>query len=130
MAHLFTFASSRFDPASEKPNPFNPIAGEALLNWLRAQLDPRQFAISEPDAEDWGWYVNVRTGQRSYLLGASGGEQGAPTEWTVQLHLDRSVWDKLSGANKLAPDDALSTTIEAALRENHEFRNVEVERDA
>jgi len=128
VAHLFTFTTSRFDSARERPNPINPIAGEGVLKWLRAQLDPDQFTIGEPEAEDWGWYVGVQGDRRSYLLGASGGERGAPTEWTVQLHLVRSVWEQLSGANKLAPDDALSAAVEAALKGNPEFHDIEVDR--
>jgi hypothetical protein len=44
--------------------------------------------------------------------------------------LHRSVWDKLLGTNKLARDDALSAAIEAALKGNPEFRDVDVDRDA
>jgi hypothetical protein len=34
MAHVMTFRSSKFDIATETPNPINPIAGESLLLWL------------------------------------------------------------------------------------------------
>jgi len=132
VVHLFTFTSGQFDPTTERPNPINPIPGEGILKWLSAQLDRRQFTITEPDAEDWGWYVDVASGRRRYLVGASGdwGERGSKTYWTIQLHLSRSLWDKLSGANKLASNDALSAAIEAAVKGNPEFRNVEVERGA
>ena len=132
MAHVFTFTSSQFDPAGERPNPINPIAGEGVLRWLAAHLDAGRFAVGEPDAEDWGWYAHVAGGNRTYLLGASGewGDAGGRTEWTVQLHVHRSMWEKLRGANTLAPDDPLSAAIEAALRGNPEFGDVTVDRSA
>ena len=132
MTHLFTFESGRFDPASKRKNPINPIAGEGLLKWLSAQLDRQEFSLTEPDAEDWGWYVDVVSGRRAYLLGASGEweDPDTPTHWTIQLHLSRSLWDRVSGANKLAPNDALSTAIEGALKANPAFANVTVDRGA
>jgi hypothetical protein len=132
MAHLFTFTSSQFGRASERSNPINPIAGEGVLRWLTAHLDATRFTVGEPYAEDWGWYTHVVSGNRTYLLGASGewGEAGGRTEWAVQLHLRRSMWDKLSRANPLASDDALSTAIEAALRGNPEFGDITVDRSA
>ena len=131
MAHLFTFTSSQFDQAAERPNPINPIGGERVLRWLSAHLDSSRFALGEPDAEDWGWYTHVVSGKRTYLLGASGewGDSGGRTEWAVQLHLRRSIWEKLSGVNRLSADDPLSTAIEAALRGNPEFGDITVDRD-
>jgi len=38
MVHLITFVTDRFDPARETPNDINPIAGQAVLLWLRERL--------------------------------------------------------------------------------------------
>lgn len=130
MAHLFTFNSGQFRKADERPNPINPIAGEGVLKWLASQLTAGGFEVGPTDAEDWGWYTHVVTGHRTYLLGASGDwdEASARTDWTVQLELRRTVWEKLSAANQMQTDDALSRTIEAVLKGNAEFRNVAVDR--
>jgi hypothetical protein len=130
MAHLFTFSSGRFLQADERPNPINPIAGEGALRWLCAQLVTAGFECGTPDAEDWGWYTHVISGPRTYLLGVSGEwpESGTRTDWTVQLEPSRSMWEKLSGANKLAPEDAVSTAIESAVKSDAEFTAVSVER--
>ena len=103
MAHVFTFRSQQFQPADERPNPINPIAGEGLLMWLATELKASGYEYDVPDAEDWGWYTSLTNGERIYLLGASGdwAPPGEPTEWTVQLELNRSVWDKLSGAKRM-----------------------------
>ena len=130
MAHLFTFTSQQFRQADERPNPINPIGGEGVLKWLVGQLNERGFATDVPDAEDWGWYTSVSVGGRTYLLGASGdwSEQYAPTEWTVQLHLNRSLWNKVSGANKMESNDDVSIAVEQILRANPEVIGLELDR--
>ncbi|MES2521770.1 MAG: hypothetical protein V4617_03645 [Gemmatimonadota bacterium] len=131
MAHLFTFTSGRFSRAQEPPNPINDIGGHGVLAWLAAELRRLQIAATDPDAEDWGWYSSVTADGVSYLLGASGEweDADAGTRWVVQLERHRSLWDKVSGANKLESDDALSMRIEALLRDEPEFSVLLVERD-
>jgi hypothetical protein len=132
MPHLITFKTAKFDVSAETPNPINPIAGESLLKWLRIELTKHQFDVTEPDAEDWGWYVAVRTPQGSYMIGASAdAEESRPrVEWIVQLHKRRSVADKLLGRNKQAPDDALLEVVERAIRRGADASDVVVDRDA
>jgi hypothetical protein len=132
VAHVFTFRSQQFQPADEQPNPINPIAGEGLLIWLATQLKARGYDCDVPDAEDWGWYTAVTNGAQTYLLGASGdwASPGASTEWTVQLEVNRSLWNKLSGANKMLPNDAVSAAVERVLLGNPEVVDLEVERGA
>jgi hypothetical protein len=130
MTHLFAFTSSRFKQGDEPANPINPIGGEGVLRWLRGTLDRTRFVVGDPDTEDWGWYTDVQSGPRTYLLGASGewAEGGGRTEWVVQLHLHRTLWERLTGANKLADDDDLSAAIEAALRNESGLAGLTVER--
>lgn len=130
MAHIFNFNSTRFREADERPNPINPIAGEGALRWLCAQLTTHGFECGTPDAEDWGWYTHVIDGPRTYLLGMSGEwpESGERTDWTVQLDLSRSLWEKLSGGNKLTANDPVSLAIERALRADTDVTDITVER--
>ena len=55
MARVIRFMTDKFDVSKEPPNPINPIPGQSLLVRLRAQTQART-QLSEPDAEDWGWY--------------------------------------------------------------------------
>ena len=71
MAHIISFTTDRFNVSSEKPNPINPIAGQSVLLWLRDELLTAQYRVTEPDAEDWGWYIDVECAAASYLVGAS-----------------------------------------------------------
>ena len=126
MAHLISFDTSKFDLAAEPPNPINPIAGVSVLRWLREALGDG-YAVSEPDAEDWGWYVDVTRAGAVYLVGASAEANEGGAHWMIQVHRHRSLKDKLTGANKLAADDPLTERIASLLRADPAFRNVEVE---
>ena len=99
MAHLITFTTARFDISKEPANPINPIAGHGVLTWLREELLRAHYRVSEPDTEDWGWYIYVDGAGASYLVGASGAadDAGAPVEWTIQVHRNRSMKDRVLG---------------------------------
>lgn len=132
MAHVFTFKTSRFDVTRETPNPINPIAGHSVLTWLRAELEKAQYRTSEPDAEDWGWYIDVRAHDAAYMVGASGdaeGPGGGDVEWTVQVHKHRSAKDKILGRNKMAADDPLATLIERIVRADPQMTEITVDRE-
>ncbi len=131
MVHLVTFTSSQFDVAAETPNPINPIAGEGVLNWLREKLRSAGYVVTAPEPEDWGWYVYVKDQESSYLVGASSDvDQAGPREWTIQIHRERSLKDKLFGRNRLAENDPISARIEAFVRESSGAQNVHVDKSA
>ena len=131
MAHVISFTSARFNARAEKPNPINPIAGQSLLLWLREELMRAQYRVTEPDTEDWGWYIDVEATGASYLIGASGeaGEVGSTVEWTIQIHKNRSVMDKVLGRNNLAADDALCTAINRLVQADSRNTDVSITRD-
>ena len=130
MAHLVSFRSTRFDPTAETPNPINPIAGQAVLNWLRAELAKAQYASTEPDTEDWGWYINVEGGGASYMVGASADAEGSTpsVEWVIQVHRHQSLKEKLLGRNQMAVDDPLVALIERIVRADPDSSDVAVDR--
>ncbi len=129
MVVLLRFRSARFDSAGEPPNPINPIRGHAALVWAGAVLRAEGFGCSAPQPEDWGWYSDVvdPDGGR-YLVGASGDATGGgDTEWCLQLHARRGVWDRLRGANPLTLDAPLVQILEGRLRAEPEVDGVERE---
>jgi hypothetical protein len=132
MAHVISFITSRFDIAAEKPNPINPIAGQSVLLWLKAELLRADYQVTEPDTEDWGWYMDVQDADAVYLVGASADAEGplAPLEWTVQVHKHRSMTDRLLGRNKMAADDRLSALIERLIRADGAMQQISVPREA
>jgi hypothetical protein len=131
MARLISFTTDRFVVSGERPHPINPIAGQAVLLWLREELLRAQYRVTEPDTEDWGWYIHVEGADASYLVGASA-EAGDPTPtvaWIVQVHKDRSTKEKLLGRNKMAADDPLFALIEQIVRGDSRNQQVSVTRD-
>lgn len=131
MAHVVTFRTAKFDPEAEPANPINPIAGHAVLAWLQGALRPAGYECGEPDAEDWGWYMNVTGQAATYLVGASGerdADDDSPIDWAVQIHRQRSLSDKLRGRNAHAADDHLTDIVERAVRAEPAFANIEVDR--
>ena len=131
MAHLISFTTDRFDVSAERPNPINPIAGQSVLLWLREELSRAPYRVTEPDTEDWGWYVDVEGPDASYLVGASA-DAADPTptvEWVVQVHKNRSMKDKVLGRNKMATDDPLVALIERIVRGDRRIEQVSVTRE-
>ena len=132
MAHVVSFRSSKFDVSAETPNPINPIAGQSVLTWLRAELAKAQYTATEPDTEDWGWYIDVTGNDGSYLVGASADADGSTpnVEWVIQVHKHRSFTDKVFGRNKMAADDSLAALIERIVRADPQISEVSVDREA
>jgi hypothetical protein len=133
MAHVITFRSTRFDIQAETPNPINPIAGKAVLEWLRERLIKSRCETTEPGPEDWGWYMVANLGGASYLVGASGegeGDSSNGVDWTIQIHKWRSLKEKITGAHKLSNTDTLSALVERIVREDEQAAGIEVAREA
>ena len=131
MAHIVSFRTNKFDVSAETPNPINPIAGQSVLIILRAELAKAQYTATEPDTEDWGWYIDVTGNDGSYLVGASADADGSTTdvEWVIQVHRHRSLTDKLFGRNKMVVDDPLVTLIERIVRGDRQISGISVERE-
>ena len=131
MAHVVSFRSSKFDVSAETPNPINPIAGQSVLTWLRAELAKAHYTATEPDTEDWGWYIDVTGNDGAYLVGASADAEGSTpnVEWVIQVHKHRSFTEKVFGRNKMVADDSLAALIERIVRANPQISDVSVERE-
>ncbi|MBI5622177.1 MAG: hypothetical protein HY924_00215 [Elusimicrobia bacterium] len=132
MAHIISFSTEKFDVSKETPNPINPIPGQSVLKWIRQNLRSGHYKATEPDTEDWGWYMDVAGGEASYLVGASGepDKSKAAVEWVIQIHKHRSIIEKLLGRNKMDSNDPLSTMIERLVRSEKAIKNVEVDKNA
>ncbi|MBQ4880511.1 hypothetical protein J8M21_25245 [Pseudoalteromonas luteoviolacea] len=104
-----SFKTSMFDVSKENKNPVNPIYGESLIKWLKQELDS-EFEITEPDAEDWGWYSYITWNNRQYMIGAStyfeeGDDPSSELEWVFQIDKTRSLKEKLLGREKISTAD-------------------------
>jgi hypothetical protein len=132
MAYLVEFKTARFDPSKEPPNPINPIAGQSALVWLREKVLP---TATEPDHEDWGWYIEVEYKGARYLVGSicfekNDGAVGLERDWMFQIHRNRSFVDKALGRNKMQVNDPLVARVVGALRADSSFTGIEEKADA
>lgn len=130
MAYVMTFETTSLDPAKEMPNPYNPIAGSSILSWLIENCLRHPIECTRPEAEDWGWYVDVTDGDARYLVGAAcfwspEDDPSQSHEWLLQIHKKRSLLDKLLGRNKLNAIDALVARIRDAIHAEPSFEKVE-----
>lgn len=127
MTRVIRFNTAKFDVSKERPNPINPIPGESLLLWLREQARPH-VEVTEPDAEDWGWYSFVDWKGRQYLLGSSAmDEEGGQREWILQIDKQRSAKEKIMGREKMAGDDECAQFFQRLLEVEPAFTSVSVD---
>ncbi|RIK95964.1 MAG: hypothetical protein DCC72_05890 [Burkholderiales bacterium] len=127
MHPVIRFQSRLFDLSRERLNPINPIPGISLLEWLRERV-PASLSLSEPAAEDWGWYSDARIANRGYLVGACAHESpDGNHEWVLQIDKYRSFREKLLGQEKMTGDDPCLALIHALVLQEPEFTNVSVE---
>jgi hypothetical protein len=128
MARVLRFYTTAFDVSRERPNPINPIPGESLLLWLREQAKDA-IEVSEPAAEDWGWYSSAEWKGRKYLLGASASdeEDNGQREWVLQIDKHRSLAEKLSGRATMGQDDECAQYFQDLIEHEASFQNVSVD---
>jgi hypothetical protein len=130
MNQAIHFKTSLFDVSKEKQNPINPICGISLLLWLRDALKG-EVDISEPEAEDWGWYSELEWQGDRYLIGASvfyerGDDPSAELEWVFQVDKYRSWKDKLFGRNAMTETDSCFVFFKAYFEKHPGIHAVEL----
>lgn len=107
------FSTDRFNLSEPRDYFINDCCyGDDAARWLVAQLRARGLTATDPDQEDWGWYFDVRWADARYFIGVGGNAEeetmaGNQGEWRLIVEKHRSLWQKLTGANKLAADDPL-----------------------
>lgn len=133
MAFVFTFKTSTLDVTSEPENPINPIYGKALLDWLKPKV-AGDVQLSEPDAEDWGWYSLLDWNGRGYLVGAIAYyEKGDSTEdeieWVFQIDKQRSFIESLLGREKMVATDPCVAYFRSVLEKEPSFKDFHSEQE-
>jgi hypothetical protein len=129
MHPVIRFNSNRFNLSLEPENPINPIRGVSLLHWLKEQL-PAHLSMTEPDAEDWGWYSFVVWEGRTYLIGSCAyDEPDGNHEWVLQFEKHRSFKEKLLGRAKMTQEDPCFQFIKDLIYREPSFTHVSIEYD-
>ena len=120
-------------------------SGESVLRWLGDELAKHRYESTVPGMEDWGWYIDAKGAGNSYLVGASAEVEykdapgsalsydvaaSAMLDWTIQIHKNRTVMEKLLAKNKMEADDALCALVERIVRSDSRLEEVSVVRNA
>jgi len=124
------FKTARFDVSKEIENPINPIYGISLLEWLYESLKGT-FEITEPSAEDWGWYCYIKFNNNNYLIGSctyyeNGDDPTTQLEWVFQVDKMRSLKEKIFGKNKMSIEDECFVYFKELFENQPDFSEVEI----
>jgi len=130
MNQAIHFKTSLFDVTKERENPINPIFGLSLLDWLRNEFAD-ELSITDPEAEDWGWYSEIEFKDNFYLIGScvlieEDEALAGDIEWVSQIEKKRSIKEKLLGRNKMLPSDPCLTYFKELFEKQPEFKEVQL----
>ena len=130
MIEAIYFKTSVFDVTKEEENPINPIYGKSLLVWLKQKLHGK-VEITEPDAEDWGWYSELEWDGRNYLIGSvayfeEGDDPHSELEWVFQVDKHRTIKEKLLGKNKMTSDDSCFQFFKSLFEDEPKFNEIKI----
>jgi hypothetical protein len=106
------FSSARFNLAQPRDYFINDCCyGDDAAAWLIEQLRSRGLSTAEPAQEDWGWYFDAQFQGNAYFIGVGGVSDEDPADpnrgqWRMIVEKHRSLWEKLTGTNRLNEDDA------------------------
>lgn len=121
------FHTRLFDVSLEPENPINPIRGHSLLEWLRERV-PAQLDMTDPDAEDWGWYAHVNWEGRTYMVGAAANESDDGNhEWVLSLTKHRSLKERVLGKARMLGDDPCLVFFRTLIAGEPDFQQVSVQ---
>ncbi len=130
MNQAIHFKTSLFDVSKERENPINPIYGVSLLDWLKESLAGK-LELTEPDAEDWGWYSELEFEGNNYLIGSCAyyeedDDPAEALEWVFQVEKYRSFKEKLLGKNKMTETDSCFLFFKTLFENHPDITDVQV----
>lgn len=124
------FRSTEFAATTGGDSLTNPGRyGHELASWLAARLRDGNVAVGEPMAEDWGWLVEARRGDRSFSI-ACGNVDGEDDQWLLWIEPERTSFMRrlTSRPNDTANPDAragLLHLVDQALRGDASISEIE-----
>jgi hypothetical protein len=126
------FDSEKFNLSQVREHYINDCCfGDDAAAWLVEQLRAKGLDATDPDQEDWGWYFEVRCEDESYFVGVGGtvdddstGDRGL---WRLMVEKHRTLWEKLTGANLVHPNDALLAVLTDIVSTDQELTLVGIE---
>ena len=116
---VVTFESSSFNMSDPKDYFINPCCfGDDVGRWLIGELRRNGVeADEEPGQEDFGWYVNFRSGAltHTFLIGHRPAGESEKGTWIAWLERSRGLIGSLAGRRKHGIDATAAEAIHRAL---------------
>lgn len=108
------------------------IAASATTSpWLRGKLLEAGLEATEPDQEDWGWYMDVRHGTNRYFVGIGGNVESVSSgnrgEWRFVVEKYRGFGEKLTGANPMSADEPIIGILKGIVETEPDMKFLHVE---
>ena len=127
MEYIICFETDKFDAKKESENSLSTMYGESLLLWLKDNVKD-EINITEPDAEDWGWYCFIDWKGRNYKLCSSASEEdNGCYEWVLEVDKKRSLKEKLLRKEKMQKDDECLRYLQKLIESEESFNSITVE---
>lgn len=133
MTRDILFDTNRFNLSRPQNYFINPTCfGDDLAAWLRSKLLEQSIPTIEPDQEDWGWYIESTPGNSTYFIGIGGNADESSLdpnqgEWRIMIEKRRSLWERLTGRNKMSGNEPIIEAIRAILEGEADFTNFRFE---
>ena len=114
--------TSRFNLSQVGADFINPCCfGQDFSEWLVAQLSAAGVKAAVICMEDFGWANEATLGKQHYLVCVGGNSDERPGDpdygtWRVIVEKHRSLFERLTGANKDSSTDPLCARIIEILR--------------
>lgn len=128
MIYVISFYSDTFGLKNEKVNTINPIKGISVGEWLNPILASKGVSLTDIDEEDWGWYSYATLANQKYLIGYIAIPENSKentAEIIIQVHKERTIFEKLFGKNKLTSNDPLIKEVSSIIKNTKEFKGIE-----
>jgi hypothetical protein len=124
------FSTDRFNLSEPREYFINDCCfGDDAARWLVARLRLRGLTVTQPDQEDWGWYFDARYNESAYFVGVGGNKttHGNRGEWRLMVEKHRTLWEKLSGSNRLGEHDEFLAILKDIVASEPDLQLVGVE---
>ena len=127
------FTTDRFNLSEPREYFINDCCfGDDAARWLVEQLRARGLTATDPDQEDWGWYFDADFEGVTYFVGVGGNSDDDPVDpnrgqWRLMVQKHRTLWQKLSGANRLDEHDPFVALLKDILASDPNLQFVGIE---
>jgi len=124
LERVWSFTSTAFPLEPGEAETVNPgLGGRKLCSYLSKALADRGVAVNQPEAEDWGWRLELRFEGRRFWMGC-GAVSGEPDSFVVFLKTRRGLRGLLAGSVWHESFGRLAQLVENTLREHPEIHDL------